>query len=106
MALSNFMCSVHGANIMMGMVQAARKLPWNQASPQTCPQKMLFSLSALFTPGLIAMSDGHCWNHPGANVHDSALKPDLCSNLWEKGVQRDVGAHPSLCCPMPRLVLG
>lgn len=46
MGLSNFMCSVRGAKTMMGMVQAARKFPWSQASLQTCPQRMLFSLSA------------------------------------------------------------
>lgn len=63
MGLSNFMCSVHGANIMMGKVQAASKLSWSQASPQqTCPPKDAV-LSAPFAPGTIAMSDGHCWNH-------------------------------------------
>lgn len=46
MGLSNFMYSVHGAKIMMRMVQATRKLPWSQASPQMCPQRMLLSLSA------------------------------------------------------------
>lgn len=46
MGSNNFMCSVHGAKMRTGMVQAARKLAWSQASPQTCPQRMLFSFSA------------------------------------------------------------
>lgn len=82
MSLSNFMCSVHGAETMMGMVQAARKLPWSQASPQMCPQRALLSLSA---PSPLLQASQPCLMDTAGIVRElrsmAALKPILCGNL-------------------------
>lgn len=42
------------------------------------PKDAAFPLCPLpFAPGVIAISDGRCWNHPGAEVHDSTLQSIL-----------------------------
>lgn len=84
---------------------SSKEIALEPGQPSDVPPKdvviLLCPLPLPFAPD-IGMSDGYCWNHPRAKIHDSAVKPILCGNLWYKGVQRGVGAHPSHCCPKPQ----